>query len=859
MRAPGIAALALGAVIALSCTLGVSSRSEAAPLDDPVTASASDPAAASAPNSEAPTESASADVVNAEPSAPPTADPTAAHSTVVASSPAPSESANPAITPAIAPPAVSSSPAPQQTASDADGWHGDWRGWWHHRHRHHHHHHGSGDPNDYDATPVVAFGSGAFTPSEISPTMSLTGGATSGSTAIFVGDSDEPQQSCDWTSGQTCHFVELHAGVWRLESSQAWSTGQGAASDSGPSDSTVEYLVVPAAPTVSATDDDGFDLHGTGDHTGDTVRVSLSDGTPVCSAIVHGGSWSCRMVVAPTAVGTYSYLATETDTASCGGSSEQALDCELHQPGAVSAFSATVVYAVEPDPTPTPTPTPSETSSPTPTATATPTPASEPLAFSISLKTLATWNFTVTGIDLGNVHPGDHFTVSGDQLPPGSIISGELHSKVVLLGAAVVGTDGTFSLPVSVPSDFAPGPHELIMTLTPPGLESISSVQDLTVIAPVAESGDDSDSAAAADAGAAGGATGDGRTRNGEELPTGNILTHGLNSIADVLAPPEKIPAAIEIGLVLLIFAILPGHLLNATLAEQYQKLSTRRARRRPSAPAWWTRLTALLQRAPVLGGLALTTITALLFGLADPRFGFSLVSLRLFLGLAIALAVVTYLTNVTVGRIMRSRWNVEVEVSLRPLGLILTVVGVVVSRVLDFSPGFLVGLVLGLVISEKSLSKHAWRAVLLRTSILLGLALLAWLGFSLFDSSDEGGSFASELAVETLVAITTEAVVGLLVELLPLKLLEGEKLFQKSKVVWGALYLLAVFIFVVAVVPWEGNWATLGSSLWAWIGIVVGFGIVATGIYLFFRIRTHEEPPQLDAEELVPVGSEPE
>jgi MFS family permease len=271
-----------------------------------------------------------------------------------------------------------------------------------------------------------------------------------------------------------------------------------------------------------------------------------------------------------------------------------------------------------------------------------------------------------------------------------------------------------------------------------------------------------------------------------------------------------------------------------------------------------------LLNRVPFVAGLALTTVTALLFGFADPRFGFTLASLRLFLGLAIALAIVSYLTNAVVGRIMRGRWRVEVEVSLRPLGLILTVFGVLASRLLDFSPGFLIGLVLGLVISEKQLAAHAWRAVLLRASILLGLALLAWLGFSLFDASNEGGTFASELAVETLVAITTEATVGLLVELLPLKLLEGEKLYQKSKVIWGALYLVAVFIFVVAVVPWEGNWAQLGGTLWTWIGIVVGFGILATGTYVFFRMRTSDEVKHHidrdeDEDEMVPLGSEDE
>jgi MFS family permease len=474
---------------------------------------------------------------------------------------------------------------------------------------------------------------------------------------------------------------------------------------------------------------------------------------------------------------------------------------------------------------------------------------------------LATWAFTVLGIDLNNVHPGDHFTVTGTDLPPGALVSGELHSTAVPVGTATVAKDGTFALPITVPLDFDAGAHELVLTLTDPTGVSVAAQQPLTVVPVSADQGSTSGSDPTP-APKAGDSHGSHTSTDplGSDAASGgsNILTHGLDSIADVLAHPAKVPAAIEIGLVLLVFAVLPGHLLNATLAEQYERFMERRPRRRRPTPAWWLKLHALLNRAPFLGGLALTTVTALLFGFADPRFGFTLASLRLFLGLAIALAFVSYLTNAVVSRVMRSRWRVDVEVSLRPLGLILTVVGVVVSRVLDFSPGFLVGLVLGLVIQEKAVKQYAWRAVLLRTSILLGLALLAWLGYGLFDTEHEGGTFASELAIETLVAITTEAVVGLLIELLPLRLLEGQKLFQKSRVLWGALYLLATFIFVVAVVPWEGNWAELGTSLWAWIGIVVGFGIVATGVYLYFRIRTQQEPAEVADEDFVPVGEEP-
>lgn len=464
------------------------------------------------------------------------------------------------------------------------------------------------------------------------------------------------------------------------------------------------------------------------------------------------------------------------------------------------------------------------------------------------------WSFDLSGLNLGDVHPGDTFTVTGTGLPPGSTVSFELHSTPVSLGSTVVKPDGTFSLTGIIPADTTAGAHHLIATLSGPGLATTTSDKPLTVAVP----------ASAATTGTATTPSSDAKPAEhsivGEPggSPTApNILTHGLQSIADVVAHPAKIPAALAVGLVLLIFAVLPGHLLNATLAEQYERLA-RRVPRLRSTPAWLATWRSWLSRAPFVGGLLVTAATALLFCLADPRFGFTLATLRLFLAGAIALFVVVYLSNAIASLIVRRRWSIDVRLSIRPLGLVLTVVGVIVSRLLDFSPGFLIGLVLGLTIVGKSAANFAWRAVLIRSGVVIGLALLAWLGFSLFTVGEaEGSTFGSELFLEVLVAITTEGIVALLVELLPLRLLEGERIYRRSKLAWGALYLVCVVIFIVAVVPWEGNWEALGSSLWSWIAVVVVFGAICTGIYLFFRFfaKEHESEESDEPRELVSIS----
>jgi hypothetical protein len=205
-------------------------------------------------------------------------------------------------------------------------------------------------------------------------------------------------------------------------------------------------------------------------------------------------------------------------------------------------------------------------------------------------------------------------------------------------------------------------------------------------------------------------------------------------------------------------------------------------------------------------------------------------------------------------------RWSVEVTLQVRPLGLVLTIIGVLASRLLHFSPGFLIGLVLGLMLSGRKGEENAWKAVLVRSGIVIGFGILAWLGYSALTTGEAAHeTFLSELLVETLVAVVTEGIVAILIELLPFRLLEGERLWHRSRVLWAAVYFVVIFVFVVAVVPWEGNWEELGSSLWVWIGVVAAFAVICLAIYFYFRFwspfRETEEEEEND-DEPVEVGS---
>jgi hypothetical protein len=468
---------------------------------------------------------------------------------------------------------------------------------------------------------------------------------------------------------------------------------------------------------------------------------------------------------------------------------------------------------------------------------------------------LLSWTFDLGSSDPGNIHPGDTITVEGSGLPDGSSINAVLHSVPTLLGTVAVGSNGSFKDTVTIPVDTAIGAHRIVVTASGPDFDTTSKQEAITVVSgALAVTGNDTTSKTTTVAPQA--AT-KGHASRAHVSPgiQPNILTRALTPITDVATHPNKIVAAFEVGLVLLLLAVLPAHLLNATLAEQSERFERRFSRFRRPAPHWLHRLDAWFKSAPVVGGVLVTLATAVVLGFADPTFGFSLASLRLVLACGIALFLVGYVANALTGVIARIQWNIVAAVSTRPYGIILTIVGVLISRLLHFSPGFLIGLILGLTIQGKSASAYAWRTVVTRTVIVLVMAIAAWIGYSTLTlGNNEGGTFGSELLVETLVAIATEGVVALLVELLPLRFLEGERVYAHSRVLWGILYFVTVVVFVLGVLSWQGNWSALGNSLWVWLGVFVGFTAICVGVYIYFR--RFAKPLEASAdEESVAIG----
>ena len=315
-----------------------------------------------------------------------------------------------------------------------------------------------------------------------------------------------------------------------------------------------------------------------------------------------------------------------------------------------------------------------------------------------------------------------------------------------------------------------------------------------------------------------------------------------LEPAQNVLTNPVALGGAAVAGLVLLLLVGLPAELLNQSISENYERITRRLPRVR--AP-WWQRFGAWIQSRHLIGGLALTVLAALIFGFADPGFGWDVASARLVLALALALFVVGYLASLISGAIIRRRWGLESVMELKPLGILLAVVGVLLSRIIEFSPGFLIGLVLGITVLSTTSAAQRAKVTLVQAGVVFGLSMLGWAAYSILSATTSPDSFATALAFETTAAITAEGLTALVVGMLPFKLLDGSEVAAYSRWLWAAVYAFIAGAWILVVLP--SAWTEQTGSIWTTVAVLGAFTIVALGIYFFFRLTGKDEDEEDD------------
>ena len=334
-----------------------------------------------------------------------------------------------------------------------------------------------------------------------------------------------------------------------------------------------------------------------------------------------------------------------------------------------------------------------------------------------------------------------------------------------------------------------------------------------------------------------------------------------LSSLQTIYLPTPVQWGVIAGGSLMLMLVVgWPSTLLNSVVGSRYQSIVraiTTRFGRKPkrvdaapapppdSAPARpgpvrQSRLPGWL----MWPGFALA---AILGAFVDPDFGINPMSLRLVVTLFLSFLLFNLGAWAVVRRVAR-RLQPESDPYLRFRwgSLALVFAAVLIARLLGLEPGVIFGLVAGIAYATALQAAKSAVVTIVGSAFGLGLALAAWIGYSLLAPAPVD-NFVAVFFVEFLAGVTVKGVSTLPLSLLPLGTLDGAKLFGWRKVAWGASYVVGLAAFMLVLLTIPKAWGEIPGDFVRWLLLFGGYALVAIVVWAVNArmLRKRPLPPE--------------
>jgi hypothetical protein len=188
-----------------------------------------------------------------------------------------------------------------------------------------------------------------------------------------------------------------------------------------------------------------------------------------------------------------------------------------------------------------------------------------------------------------------------------------------------------------------------------------------------------------------------------------------------------------------------------------------------------------------------------------------------------------------------RRRTSTSAGVRALPWTLPAAIACVAVSRVAGLEPGYLYGILLGLVFGQEIGARDEGRQSAAGAAWTLAVALLAWIGLDWLRANDPTLSPFSLLLLETaMAAVVVGGLEAVALGLLPMRFLAGASVYAWNRLVWALLFGISVFAFVHLLVgPHAGYLSSLSpTALLAAMGAFAAFGAFSVLFWAYFRFR---------------------
>jgi len=231
----------------------------------------------------------------------------------------------------------------------------------------------------------------------------------------------------------------------------------------------------------------------------------------------------------------------------------------------------------------------------------------------------------------------------------------------------------------------------------------------------------------------------------------------------------------------------------------------------------------------------------ALISSFLSPNLGFTEASLATYVGFLVALVVV--LVSFEVPAILEHR-RVTGEVGrlrVLPWALVVAALFVLVSRLAALQPGYLWGVVLGVVFMRTDTSADEGREQAAGAAWTLIVAVVAWLALGSVRASGGSDSTFVNVATQTaLAAIVVSALEAVAFGLMPFRFMPGVAIYRWSRLVWAVLFGASLFAFFhILIGPTSGYLSELSAPAWlAALGVFAAFGLFTILFWAWFRFR---------------------
>jgi hypothetical protein len=240
--------------------------------------------------------------------------------------------------------------------------------------------------------------------------------------------------------------------------------------------------------------------------------------------------------------------------------------------------------------------------------------------------------------------------------------------------------------------------------------------------------------------------------------------------------------------------------------------------------------------------------LTGLFYGFLSPDFGFNTKSIVLFLSLVVGVGAITYVFAGGEALFTRRRFGLRAGVRLYAVALAIAAGSVLVSRLVDFQPGFIFGFVASYTLLAPAAldRKQDGQAALFPAIALLAISLIAWgLLVPLREVTQESDAWWVGLPEGTAVAVFVAGLQGLFFSLIPLSFMHGARIAQWNRLLWLLMFGVSGFLFWHVLLNQEGAYleAVEQRRVIAALALLSFYSLVTLAAWVYFRGRVYGWP----------------